>query len=358
MKRLPLTWLGLATVAAMLASGCTAQPQTGNRINQSNLFTTTGDADLCATALGNTVGANAFWRGMAGVNENVTANGVIIGNVALVALPRDSQKTPVTGARAGTVPEPGFSTGLQRDGDVTGNLGTLTPPNTVDTTPDRVGAIPGNTGAPTGAGRATGDARTRTGAGTTTGGGTGTGAGTPGAGTNRASTGVLGQRIGRRTGTAGTPAESGAAAGMGTAAGTRVGAAVNDPLERVRTACPRVADIRVVNDENDRNRLAEIAAAVRAGRPITEFMTDLATISQRATSAGPGANARQNNTPQRNIQQGNIQSNMRQIPGPMPAPAAPGTGGRAGTPGRAGGGTNAPARAGVTPTDPGTSTTD
>ena len=395
MKRLPPRWLGLAAAAAMLAAGCTAQPQNMDRLNQSNLFTTTGDADMCAAALGNTVNAATFWRGMAGANQNVTANGVIIGNVALVALPRESQNTPVTGARvdspAGTT---AAGTTATRDRD--------------------------SLAAPDGAGRA--DARTRTGAGTTTGGGTGTAAGTPGLGTTRPAVGVTGGRV--ETGTpmpAGTtvnmrtgPATgTGAAARPGTMTGTRppaqtgttaeaglddrtvpapgtwtgVTAAV-DPLERVRAACPNVADIRVVNDENDRGRLAEITAAVRAGQPITEFMTDLATIAQRATSAGPGANARRTNLRdnrqdnlQSNIQrgsvlpgnvqpgatrQGNVQpGNVRQgnvVPGPtgtpvtpapagpqVPAPNAPGSDGRGSTPARAGVGTA---------TDPGTSATD
>lgn len=398
MKRMPLKWLGLAAAAALLASGCTAQPQNANRVNQSNLFTTTGDADTCAAALGNTVGANAFW-GMAGVNRNVTANGVIIGNVALVALPRESQNTPVNGAATGTggqngaaagngvqtgaaggngVPMGttgngvgtgtaagnGLSTGVQRDGDVTGNLGTLTPPGTVDTTPGHVGTVPGNTGSTVM---------------------------TPGLGTTRGATGVVGGRVespslpgtgtttgtGTRAGT-GTPAGTGTAAGTGTMAGsgtrggtgattragtafgTRTGTTAADPLERVRTACPTLADIRVVNDETDRARLAEITAAVRSGRPVTEFMSELATMAQRATSAGPGASGRQRNRPEnfRNrLQQGNLvpgRAGTPTTPAPAaprtpPAPNAPGTDGRGSTPARPGTGTA---------TDPGTSATD
>lgn len=349
MTRSPRTWLGLAAAAALLAAGCTAQPQNLNPVNQSNLFTTTGDADVCAAALGNTVGADAFWPGMSGGNRNVTANGVIIGNVALVALPRESQTTPVTGVRADAVP----------------NIA---------------------------------------------------GAGTPGQGNTRPSTGVIGGRVEappgpgtppRRGWTAdmGTPGGPATAAGTGTAArpgataGSRMGMApAVDPLERVRTACPRVADIRVVNDENDRSRLAEITAAVRAGRPITEFMTELATIAQRATSAGPGANARpdnlqrgtlqpgssrlpggrtpgdprqgapqQGNPRQGGVQPGNVQpGNVQQgnmfpgrmgtpvqprptTPGGAPAPNAPGTDGRGSTPARPGTGSA---------TDPGTWATD
>lgn len=268
---MPLKWLGLAAAAALLASGCTAQPQNANRVNQSNLFTTTGDADTCAAALGNTVGANAFW-GMAGVNRNVTANGVIIGNVALVALPRESQNTPVNGAATGTGGQNGAAAG---------------------------------TGVQTGA-----------------------------------------------TGGSGVPM---GAAGDGVGTGTAA-----DPLERVRTACPTLADIRVVNDETDRARLAEITAAVRSGRPVTEFMSELATMAQRATSAGPGASGRQRNRPEnfRNrLQQGNLvpgRAGTPTTPAPAaprtpPAPNAPGTDGRGSTPARPGTGTA---------TDPGTSATD
>ena len=284
---------------------------------------------------------------MAGVNRNVTANGVIIGNVALVALPsRESQNTPVNGATTGTGGQNGaaagngvqtgaaggngvhgydrkrrrhqgrrpatLSTGLQRDGDVTGNLGTLTPPGTVDTTPGGVGRRPGQHRVHRH---------------------------DPRPGHHRGATGVVGGRVespypdrapeprpepapgrGRAPGAGRVPTcgdryragdrriGGGLAPGAGPGATTHRGDGTprhphrddggHDPLERVRTACPTLADIRVVNDETDRARLAEITAAVRSGRPVTEFMSELATMAQRATSAGPGASGRQRNRPE------------------------------------------------------------
>ncbi len=260
MKRSLLKRLGLVAAAALVAAGCTVQPQDANRLNQGNLFTTTGDADTCAAALGNTV-ATAMGR----ANQNVTANGVIIGNVALVALPKESQRTPVTGAPTGTGVAPGTAPGL---------------------------------GARTGAATGTG----------------------PAAGT-------------------GSAAPMNTATATGRAART-VTTAAADPLERVRNACPRLADIRVVNDEGDRARLAEITAAVRSGRPITEFLTELAAMTQRATSAGPGAGGR--------MQQGSV------LPGRTGTPAAPRTRSAPNAPGG-----SDPARTGPgTPTDPGTGATD
>lgn len=272
MKRSLLKRLGLVAAAALVAAGCTVQPQDANRLNQGNLFTTTGDADTCAAALGNTV-ATAMGR----ANQNVTANGVIIGNVALVALPKESQRTPVTGAPTGTGVAPGTAPGL---------------------------------GARTGAATGTGPAA-------------GTGSAAP-----------------MNTATAtGTAARTNTATATGRAART-VTTAAADPLERVRNACPRLADIRVVNDEGDRARLAEITAAVRSGRPITEFLTELAAMTQRATSAGPGAGGR--------MQQGSV------LPGRTGTPAAPRTRSAPNAPGG-----SDPARTGPgTPTDPGTGATD
>ncbi|MBP2020086.1 hypothetical protein J2Z79_003540 [Symbiobacterium terraclitae] len=382
MKRLPLAkWLGLATAAAVMAAGCTAQPQNANRLNQSTVFTTTGDNDQCAAALGNTVDTAAYWGGaVTGINRNVTANGLIIGNVALVALPGESQNIPVTGttgvgtARITPAPAaPRTGSAATGAGQGTGNgiaaginaqtgAGTAAGVGTDDGMPlagvtprtdptlgdTRIGAAAGTPmtadGSGTSAGAATAPGnRTVTGAGATAGNrtmaGTGTAAGNRthvGGGT--ADTGTLpgaGAPVGNRT-AAGTGGAAATRMGTGTPAGTRANAgtaarygavgspAVNrlNPVERIRIACPRVADIRVVNDANDRSRLAQITAAVRSGRPITEFMGELTAISQRATSAGPGADVRRLNT---NAPAGTRPPGTTNPGTPAPGTTAPGT---------------------------------
>jgi|GEM_PF-4201144 len=307
-----------------MAAGCTAQPQNANRLNQSNVFTTTGDNDQCAAALGNAVDSAAFWGGTVnGANRNVTANGLIIGNVALVALPRESQNIPVTGTRAtqtpGTPAAPGA--GANDAGRATGEG--VAAGIRAQT---QAGIIPQTrTGALTGGGVGTDDGMPLEGVtplrdptvGVPAGVGVGTNAGVSGWPTAGTPAGVgpgtaAGNRAvpgaGTAAGMAGTGAAAGNRTGTGVATGTRTdvgttrygalgSSAMNrlSAVDRVRLACPRVADIRVVNDEGDRSRLAEITAAVRAGQPITEFMAELTAITQRATSAGPGSEARRRN---------------------------------------------------------------
>ncbi|MEW8978219.1 MAG: hypothetical protein AB2385_07420 [Symbiobacterium sp.] len=306
MKRIPLQWVGLATAAALLVAGCTAQPQNGNRVNQSNVFTTTGDDDQCAAALGNPVNMGGFW-GIGAAGRNVSAaNGLIIGNVALVALPDQAAGAAVTPPAAN---QAGVTERVRSNAIAAGNTaapdatGTGTA-GTMDTVPSKAGTTVGDTGLTGRPGVDTdGDghiagaegtlAQTGNAAGTGTAGGTATGvrpgtAARPGGGTT---TGA-----GQATTRAGTVDGAGRATGNGiarairrqTAAGR--GTTTAAVVQRIRTACPRVAEIRVVNTEADRRRLAEITAAVRSGRPVTEFMTDLVGIAQRATSAGAGAN--------------------------------------------------------------------
>lgn len=316
MKRMPFQWLGLTAAAAMLVAGCASPQRTpGNAPNQSSIFSTTGDADQCATALGNSVNAagTRTWGRTANMTE-ATANGLILGNVALVALPandgmRTTPPTDDTGAggvgtgetgfRAGATPGPSGTAATPGATATTGATGTtpatgaannaragVTPtpgapgaaataprtgipdtglgvPGTIDTTPNNVG--------------------TTTGGGTTTGAGTTTGWGRTGAGGARGANGVDGTRGATGAGTT-VPNK-----GTGTAAGTRAtGTADMNAVERVRTACPNVAEIRVVNSADDRATLARITAAVRSGQPVTQFMTELTNLSQRATVVGTG----------------------------------------------------------------------
>ncbi len=322
MMRMSLKWISLTAASALLMAGCAAGPnRTPDRnLNQSNLMgnnvsTTTGDADACAAALGNTVapggafdlpggdrlpdngvganrtgvganrtgiGANRTGIGAdrtgiganrTGVGGNraglfggnggggeITANGLLIGNVALVALPTMDQMPTNTNVGApgtatannvgvGTKGTP--ATGIAAPG--TPAAGTAAPPNPIATAP----AGPGNNAA---AGAPGGVMGTRTNAATTP------GAGAPG---------------GAATGGAGTAGMTGGANATGDA----------DAIERIKMACDKVADVRVVNSAADRARLAEITDAIREGRPVTEFMTDLSRLVQAATSAGGGRNA-------------------------------------------------------------------
>lgn len=182
--------ISLAAVTALLLAGCAAGPR-GAQLQGMNAGSTTGDVDACSAALGNGLGSGRDALGTnTGVTEvggtGATANGLIIGNVALVALP-------------------------------------------------------------------VGDAASGTGAG---GGGVG---------------------LVQRFAPVRTPDETGEA---------------DEALERVRTACDRVVEIRVVNSADDRRRLAEITAAMRQGRPVTAFMPDLNRMMQAATPAR-GAEPRQ-----------------------------------------------------------------
>jgi hypothetical protein len=290
LNRKTLSRISLATVAALLVAGCAAGPR-GARLQGMNVGSTTGDTDSCSAALGNNfVGANVNGMNLGGPNPlgstaggtdmtgtngggtnaagtnaagtnaggpnagstnagstnaggaNATANGLLIGNVALVALPI----APATG---------------------TGTMGT---------------GVTGRGAAGTGA----------AGTGVTGRGAMGTGA------AGLEDTGAGGGRGGlvERFAPGGTPTNNGSgAAQSGANAGDRLGGtAMNTTpagyssaaLQRIRTACDRVAEIRVVNSAGDRQRLAEITAAMRQGRPVTEFMDDLNRIMQAATPAG------------------------------------------------------------------------
>mgnify|MGYP000011447714 CR=1 FL=1 len=60
---------------------------------------------------------------------------------------------------------------------------------------------------------------------------------------------------------------------------------------RVQQSCTSLAEIRVVTEPADRARLAEVAAAMRKGEPVVEYLPELTEISRRASTA-PGSAAR------------------------------------------------------------------
>lgn len=57
---------------------------------------------------------------------------------------------------------------------------------------------------------------------------------------------------------------------------------------RVQLSCASLAEIRVVTEAADRARLAEVAAAMRKGEPVVEYLPELAEIGRRASTA-PGS---------------------------------------------------------------------
>ncbi|HWI50541.1 MAG TPA: hypothetical protein VNT01_00190 [Symbiobacteriaceae bacterium] len=232
------TWkqIGLSALAAMLAVGCaSATPQrapggAGATVQGS----TTGDLDACAVALGNAttaagttgttgmstgfgggttgthmIGANTGTAGTTGGRMEVTANGLMVGNVAIVALP-EHDHMPMSPSTGG--------------GGTTGT--TATGPGTTGTTGTTTGSPVGSTGAP-----------------------------------------------------AGAPAGTTGAAGNTTA------------LDRIRSSCRGVTEIRMVTDSTDRATLASITMAMRKGTPVTDYMTDIARIGRKATIAGGASGA-------------------------------------------------------------------
>jgi hypothetical protein len=105
MDRSVLKWVGLTAAVACLGVGCAARaPRTP--MNQPNPSyaglgvqlpgSTTGDLDACATALGNVSAAGPTLGTTTNVpGDAVAANGVLLGNVAVVGLPTADQ-IPVT----------------------------------------------------------------------------------------------------------------------------------------------------------------------------------------------------------------------------------------------------------------------
>jgi hypothetical protein len=254
MKRAPLQWLSLTCAAAALAVGCAARtpaprPAPVTPIGQAGLIPntagyTTGDADACAVALGNAGGAG-----------EVTANGILIGNVALVGLPT-VDSLPITppggvpaapGAPAGPRPAPA--------GSLAESQNTRAAPN------------PAAPLAPRGQRFADGGAFDRT--------------GTPGA----VGRGGTAERTPPRTGgTVPAPVPGVAVLPVPGAATAPAGPNL-EAVERIRRSCPAVAEIRVVTDAADRARLAEIAMAVRKGQPVTRYMEAIGRISRGASAS-------------------------------------------------------------------------
>jgi hypothetical protein len=329
MKRWTKQWMSLTAAAAVLAAGCAAGPQRAPQgTNQAGMTgttaaSTTGDQDACAVALGN---VDESVAGENGTRREVTANGILIGNVALVGLPTADDMplspTGVSGVQPfgpvapGTLPGP-----TNRSGVVTGpNAGTNAgfvgpaaspnPPGT-GTATEQTGSTGIRGGGPT----------SRAGGVTTTGAADNVPGGTAAGTTTRTpAAGITGA-------TGATPANN---PGMAATSGTNPTA-----IDRIRSACTRVTAIRVVTDSGDRARLAQIAMAVRKGQPVTDYMDDLARINRGAQTMGAGA--------------GSVLSTGETVPSPG-APA--GTPAPATTPAPAGG--PAPGPAGVGPrTGPG-----
>jgi hypothetical protein len=230
--------ISLAALAAALAVGCASgtpkrQGAGGGGAPGTTSASTTGDADACAIALGNT--DTNLGTTSPGAQPEPTANGILIGNVALVALP-SNDNLPITGTTRGpagaATPAPLGHGGAAETTGSTGmtHTGTTAAPGT---SPSPATPVPGTTTAPAGNGPA--------------------GVGTPGAGGG--------------------------------------GAANPTALDRIRTACTKVTQIRVVTDSADRARLATIAMSVRKGTPVTDFIDDLARMSKKATTMGAGAGA-------------------------------------------------------------------
>ncbi|MDF2630626.1 MAG: hypothetical protein K0R39_4457 [Symbiobacteriaceae bacterium] len=303
MRRTTWKQIGVGAMAALLAVGCaTGNPQRRPETNTVQ-GSTTGDLDACALALGNAPGAGTAGGGAMGAGggggttggamgagtkggtgtldtnggadrvgftplgapgtgglTEATANGIMVGNVALVALP-DYDYMPTTNPPGVTGPPNGAP----------GTLGTpATPGNPMPPgTPDTAG----NTGAPGTTGY-TGTIFPPGNMGVADGGLPGTGAGF----------GTTGAAAGGTTG-----------AGGGGATGNAAGATGNNnqtggstALDRIRTACVGLSEIRVVTEDADQARLAEIASAMRHGTPVTAYMADIARIASRASLAGGG----------------------------------------------------------------------
>lgn len=204
MQRYKWQWTTLAIAAFILAAGCAARspaqrPEQGFTAagtgspaqspdpvaQEADTGSTTGDADACAATLGNTAGEQAAGEtaGAGAQNGEMNANGVLVGNVAVVVLPTTDAAAP--------------------------------------------GGVPATKG------------------------------------------------------TAQVPGAAPAAPGQGA-------------LDRIRQACTKVVQIRVVTDGADREQLARLTRAIRRGEPITDYLDQLARISLSATpEAGAGPTSAQ-----------------------------------------------------------------
>jgi len=235
MKRSTLQCVSLAAASLMLAAGCVAGPQRSPAPTSplANVSSTTGDQDACAVALGNaptTTGAAApgmtITPGTTGAVTPATP-----GTTGAV-----TPATPATPATPGTPSTKGTTVGtdITANGVLIGNVALVSLPTTegVMATP----AAPAPTTAPSGA-------TTAAPGGTTT-------------------------------------------AVPGTTGGATTGSA---SLDRIRAACTRVVQIRVVTDTADRARLARVAQSIRRGVPVTDLMDELITINRKSTVAWSGA---------------------------------------------------------------------
>jgi hypothetical protein len=278
MKHTTKQWLVSAAAAAVLATGCAGRPAPRpaprTPIGQAGLIpntagSTTGDADACAIALGNAVaGMTAGWTGTApGPNATaVTPGGPAAGPTGNLAGTPGATGYPGTMAGYGAARHE-----VTANGVLIGNVALVALP-TVDNLPITPG--PGTAGM------------------------------TPGVATPRAFTtpGVgPAVRPGGITGPAAAPA------------GTET-----DAISRIRAACTKVTEIRVVHDAGDRARLATVTMAIRKGTPITTFLDDLVRINRRAATAGGGVNTA--------VQPGAVPGGTTVAPPAVPGPGmAPGT---------------------------------
>jgi len=271
------------------ANGTTARPSPGTAGMTGNGPTTAtpGGSPLTMTAPGTGTGAAGGATGgaggagatrggtAAGGAAEATANGILIGNVALVALPDHDNMglspqgpgAPTPGARIGpsVLPGPGGA-GTTTTPPATAGGTTVTPGGTTPPVA-RGGVGPGRTGMVR----------------DPYGGATGGASGSPGTDVTGGPAGA-GLAGGTTAGTAPGATTTGPAA-----TGTNVGrGATPTALDRIRSSCTRVAQIRVVTDDRDRTRLAEIAASIRQGQPITNWMTEISAISSRAATTVDG----------------------------------------------------------------------
>lgn len=248
MKRSTVQRISLAAATLMLAAGCAAGPQRSPAPTvppTNNVSSTTGVEDACAVALGNAP--------------------TTMGTIGITV--------PGTTGRT--------TTGVTTPG-TTDTTGMTTPGATPGATP---GTTPGTTGV-------------------TTPGATGTTAATTG--TEITANGVIIGNVAlvslpTTEGVMTTPGATAPAGGVTTGARGTTGVVTPGPapaaptgssaLDRIRTACTRIVQIRVVTDENDRARLARVTQSIRRGVPVTDLMDDLITVNRKSTVAwtgGPG----------------------------------------------------------------------
>jgi hypothetical protein len=235
MKRTTVQWIRLTAVAALLAAGCAARtPQRSPgtpmpmRAGDTTIRSTiTGDIGTCAAALGHT----GTIPGTPGATAGITGTA-----------PGTANTTPGTApGRAGAL-----------GGILIGNVALVTLPAGGPAAPPPNPGAP-NTVAPAAPGlRATPVA--------------------PGARTVPGPAAAPGPAARPEAGRVSLPAGTDAAM-----------------ITRIRTACPGVAQIRVVADPGDQARLTDITTRMRGGAPTTDFLDELTRISRRATpvDAGP-----------------------------------------------------------------------